>query len=208
MLEIYKSQGDQQSQPPRKRKRRSAPAKSQLVDDTSYPSTNQPESSSATYAPLESPLPSSPDLDTLLQAEIARDESSGLEHVHQMGKKQKTQHHNSHDDVARPDRFVRESKAKEPHHNARITEDLVVTSPRDRDPHPKVWNVQPVAQQDWAGSIKDEQNPVIETLSKAKQRQIYGLISGLQGEIDHLQKQLNLLRTLLGIEFDHPAKVR
>ncbi|CAG8973361.1 hypothetical protein HYALB_00000124 [Hymenoscyphus albidus] len=41
---------------------------------------------------------------------------------------------------------------------------------------------------------------LIDTLPKHKQRQVYGLVSGLQGGIDHLQRELNSLRRALGIE--------
>lgn len=44
--------------------------------------------------------------------------------------------------------------------------------------------------------------PVIDTLPKFKQRQVYSYISGLQGGIEHLEKQLNSLKALLGID-DH-----
>jgi hypothetical protein len=42
--------------------------------------------------------------------------------------------------------------------------------------------------------------PLIDTFAKPKQRQIFGLISGIQGGIDHLQKQLDLLQRSLGLE--------
>lgn len=45
--------------------------------------------------------------------------------------------------------------------------------------------------------------PVIDTLPKAKQRQIYSVISGMQGGIDHLEKQLSSLKALLGIPNDN-----
>ncbi|KHJ31855.1 hypothetical protein EV44_g4530 [Erysiphe necator] len=41
---------------------------------------------------------------------------------------------------------------------------------------------------------------IIDTLPKAKQRQVYGLISGIQGGIDHLQCELNSLKNALGID--------
>jgi hypothetical protein len=44
--------------------------------------------------------------------------------------------------------------------------------------------------------------PVIDMMPKSKQRHIYGIVSGLQGGIDHLQKQLNLLKSSLGIDLD------
>jgi hypothetical protein len=47
--------------------------------------------------------------------------------------------------------------------------------------------------------------PIIDTLPKSKQRQIFGLISGIQGGIDSLQRQLNLLQDSLGIDRDERA---
>lgn len=44
--------------------------------------------------------------------------------------------------------------------------------------------------------------PLIDTFSRSQQRQVYGLIHGLQGGIDHLHKQLGSLKGLLGIEED------
>lgn len=44
--------------------------------------------------------------------------------------------------------------------------------------------------------------PVIDTLPKIRQRQIYSVISGMQGGIDHLEKQLSSLKALLGIPND------
>ena len=49
------------------------------------------------------------------------------------------------------------------------------------------------------GSDRPAAVPVIDTLPKAKQRHIYSVISGMQGGIDHLEKQLSSLKTLLGI---------
>lgn len=41
---------------------------------------------------------------------------------------------------------------------------------------------------------------LIDTLPKSKQRQVYGLVSGLQGGIDHLQRELDSLKRALGID--------
>jgi len=41
---------------------------------------------------------------------------------------------------------------------------------------------------------------LIDTLPKNKQRQVYGLVSGLQGGIEHLQKELDSLKRALGID--------
>lgn len=40
---------------------------------------------------------------------------------------------------------------------------------------------------------------LIDALPKHKQRQVYGLVSGLQGGIEHLQRELNSLKKALGI---------
>ena len=42
--------------------------------------------------------------------------------------------------------------------------------------------------------------PMIDMLPKSKQRQVYGLISGLQGGIEHLQRELAALKQALGID--------
>lgn len=41
---------------------------------------------------------------------------------------------------------------------------------------------------------------LIDTLPKNKQRQVYGLVSGLQGGIEHLQRELDSLKRALGID--------
>ncbi|TVY82795.1 hypothetical protein LSUE1_G002254 [Lachnellula suecica] len=43
---------------------------------------------------------------------------------------------------------------------------------------------------------------LIDTLPKHKQRQVYGLVSGLQGGIEHLQRELDSLKRALGIDED------
>lgn len=46
----------------------------------------------------------------------------------------------------------------------------------------------------------DDGSALIDTLPKGKQRQIYGLVSGIQGGIDHLQRELDSLKKALGID--------
>lgn len=46
----------------------------------------------------------------------------------------------------------------------------------------------------------DDGTALIDTLPKSKQRQVYGLVSGLQGGIDHLQRELDSLKKALGID--------
>ena len=41
---------------------------------------------------------------------------------------------------------------------------------------------------------------LIDSLPKSKQRQVYGLVSGLQGGIEHLQRQLDALKRAIGID--------
>lgn len=41
---------------------------------------------------------------------------------------------------------------------------------------------------------------LIDRLPKSKQRQVYGLVSGLQGGIEHLQRELDSLKKALGID--------
>ncbi|KAG0649516.1 hypothetical protein D0Z07_4336 [Hyphodiscus hymeniophilus] len=50
---------------------------------------------------------------------------------------------------------------------------------------------------------REQPVPLIDTLPKSKQRQIFGIVSGMQGGIDHLQKQLTLLQASLGIEVEN-----
>ncbi|KAL3418380.1 hypothetical protein PVAG01_10096 [Phlyctema vagabunda] len=51
-----------------------------------------------------------------------------------------------------------------------------------------------------ASLIPANGEPLIDTLPKNKQRQIYGLVSGLQSGIDHLQKELEALKKAMGVE--------
>ncbi|CZT43645.1 uncharacterized protein RSE6_03711 [Rhynchosporium secalis] len=46
---------------------------------------------------------------------------------------------------------------------------------------------------------EDGSAALIDALPKNKQRQVYGLVSGLQGGIEHLQRELNSLKKALGI---------
>lgn len=47
---------------------------------------------------------------------------------------------------------------------------------------------------------EDGSMALIDTLPKIKQRQVYGLVSGLQGGIEHLQRELDSLKRALGID--------
>jgi hypothetical protein len=54
-----------------------------------------------------------------------------------------------------------------------------------------------------SSAAKEASAPIIDTFPKPKQRQIYAIVSGIQGGIDHLQKQLDALKTMLGIEAEN-----
>jgi hypothetical protein len=49
-------------------------------------------------------------------------------------------------------------------------------------------------------TIEEGSGALIDSLPKSKQRQVYGLISGLQGGIGHLQRELDSLKRALGID--------
>jgi len=51
-------------------------------------------------------------------------------------------------------------------------------------------------------TVPNEEGSValIDKLPKNKQRQVYGLVSGLQGGIEHLQRELDSLKRALGID--------
>lgn len=46
--------------------------------------------------------------------------------------------------------------------------------------------------------------PYIDSLPSAKQRQLYGIVTGIQGGIKHLQSELETLKRALGMD-DDPA---
>ena len=46
----------------------------------------------------------------------------------------------------------------------------------------------------------EDGSTIIDSLPKNKQRQVYGLISGLQGGIEHLQRELDGLKRAMGID--------
>ena len=50
------------------------------------------------------------------------------------------------------------------------------------------------------GEYAGESKSPMEKMSKGRQRQIYGLVSGLQGGIDHLQRELEGLKRAIGID--------
>lgn len=67
-------------------------------------------------------------------------------------------------------------------------------------PYPIVTAYKPVPPKTQGMVAQETPIPLIDTLPKSKQRQIYALMSGLQGGIDNLQKQMNTLQAVFGID--------
>ena len=163
----------------------------------------------------------SPDLDTLLQAQIARDELAGpLERAHPIGIQQKKEEipRGSFQSLvpdANPPQSLHAANPNtssiSPRHRST---DLLPSQDNLTDPVKKFravyssvkGNFTPInaAHPDWSYDIGTRSIPLIETLPKEKQRQIYAIISGIQGGIYHLQEQLNALQELLCIDLDRP----
>jgi hypothetical protein len=201
--------------PPKKRKRRSAPSQMQSTAEPAHTSLCRDVTTPQAISP-------GTDLDTILQAEIAREQSSGYHDVMNTEKKRLKPHNPSQPNVARargpPIATASSLYADEPR---KVIPDA--SSPRDpaHIPTERHWPVQhPLAEgkssvtpghatiQDTSGYTKTALTPMIDTLPKAKQRQIYSVISGLQGSIDHLKKQLDSLKAVLGIDDEDPSEPR
>jgi hypothetical protein len=201
VLQSYIRNAAENPKPSKKRKRRSAPSQMQPAAEPFH---------SSPYPHVESPV--SPDLDTLLQAEIAREQSSGQHDVVHTEKKHQKRHNPSQPNVAKA-RGPLIGAAPSPYSNeARMfMADTSTSQDTATVPSERIWPVyhalaeekksvtpESATLQELSG--KYASTPIIDTLPKAKQRQIYSLISGLQGGIDHLQKQLDALKVLLGID--------
>ncbi|TAQ91051.1 hypothetical protein B7494_g585 [Chlorociboria aeruginascens] len=57
-----------------------------------------------------------------------------------------------------------------------------------------------VTRPNWPENIGGRPAPLIETLPQAQQRHVYGLIRGIQGGIENLQRQVELLQSAMGME--------
>jgi len=192
----------------------------QLSGAAPWPATNQTlyQSLAQPSATAASPQTASPDMDSLLQAEIAREESTGLlGYVHDMEKKQKRHHNITASPEMSNDRLPRSNEhsggkslvqAYSHMLTRRVASTPLATGPTPprplQDPYIQFKHPETLTAGRGAAHEEDEGQPVplIDTLPKSKQRQIFGLISGIQGGIDHLQKQLNLLQSALGIEIE------
>jgi hypothetical protein len=196
--------------PSNKRKRRYAPTMAQAISNASFSGSTQQ---------IASPLPKSPDMDAKLPSEVACDESSGqFEYVETRVKKQKKQRDPSNSALpglqSWPVKTQEIGESQHPSDTRCLPPEPETITQHATQPSKKAWGVSstvkephaftPVSatQQEHSGNAKATSTPIIDSLPKPKQRHIYSLISGLQGGIDHLEKQLSSLKALLGIEDD------
>ncbi len=188
MLQSFTRQAAENPSPVKKRKRLSAPAEPSL--GTSY-STSSPQTGET--------LPNSPDLDTLLQAQIALEQEP-----------QKTKQKRQSKSLPNAPR----SSATGPRSHKNVA-NLITSSSASRqgdaiqNDGAQVLNEQkPYAPMkhtyQHSSSAAAISLPVIDTFPKAKRRQVYAFVSGLQSGIQNLQKDLDSLRSLLGIDEDEP----
>lgn len=215
ILKSYIRNAAENPKPPKKRKRRSAPSQMQSAAEPSHTSSYPDVTTRQVISP-------GTDLDTILQAEIAREQSSGYHDVIHTENKRLKPHNPSQPNFARargpliaaasslypdePRKFIPDaSSIRNPAH--------ILTERHWPVQHPLAEGKKPVTpgyanMQDTSEYPKTATTPMIDTLSKAKQRQIYSVINGLQGSIDHLKKQLDSLKAVLGIDDEDPTEPR
>lgn len=151
-------------------------------------------------------------MDSLLQAEIARDQSSRQTDY---DKKQRLQYEPSQPTAAqihgplKPNIFAapRSDESNFVEEWSSHSHGAALTGQRSLDAQYKVreQHSSPSLTLERSGTARDNSTPVIDTLTKQKQRQIYSIISGIQGGIEHLKRQLDSLKVTLGIEDDDPT---
>ncbi|KAL2061105.1 hypothetical protein VTL71DRAFT_9157 [Oculimacula yallundae] len=190
----------------KKRKRSSVPGPKR--------STALPTTYSSIYPQLDHPRAASPDLDMLLQAQIARDqmEEGESESESPVGDPPQPSQHPSRPNVAKPELPVRIPAVPSPY-RSRPENQKPKARPlfsRDAAPMSQTGNetshpVSSATWQDYSGRSKGSSMVSgIESFEKAKQRELYGIIGQCQGGIDDLQRQLDTLKALFGINSQGP----
>lgn len=178
----------------RKRRRRSEPAKRTSMNKVLFPS--EPPA-------FQTPPAKSSDVDRLLEAQLA----SGMMDQPPIMEKKQSQRYSLN---VPPTQISASGVA--PTWAPISTQQTYAPPPREETWHQNIKDSQPL-RPDRATYLDRSDNsggpppPIIDTLPKSKQRQIFGLVSGIQGGIDNLQKQLNLLRESLGVEFEEAPSV-
>lgn len=200
------------AKPPRKRKRTSESAKAQTAVPASTSESNwQHQQQQHQQRP--------PDMDTLMQAQIARDDPS-ISHTQgppPEGKRQKQESIISQEDTTRggnpaPTEVpIRETQppqqawtaANNPPPNPTAPQPInyirqMYQPPIQSAPPPAAPPPQPAPPQ----NVRQSSSVPLDNLSRQKQEHVLGLLSGLQGNINNLQSQLNILKQALGIDLD------
>jgi len=170
-----------------------------------------PEISAVAKTPVEQLEPGSPDMDSILQAEIAQQEGEEEpEYIQSAEKKETIVYHSN----PAQNTFVKvngSSGATKPYqsiYSANVLS-LDINTPVSAAPsvHPGKHSDHPVASagSTLATSAHGLSAPhLIDDFPKSKQREIYAITSGIQGGIENLQNQLDLLRGALGIDYEEP----
>lgn len=160
---------------------------------------------------MDSPQPESPDLDTILQAEIAREQASGQsEYTMPVERKTKRQLKTAqHSTPAASGSSSAWTPANQP---SIETQGALPNVSKSRDAAPAAvpprWAAikEPMPLTSGSLTLQDHGTigpsgmPLIDSFPKSKQRHIFGVIGGLESGIDHLNAQVVSLKALLGID--------
>ncbi|KAH7384866.1 hypothetical protein BKA64DRAFT_711986 [Cadophora sp. MPI-SDFR-AT-0126] len=188
---------EQGNKPSTKRKRSSVPGSTQQV--------TQAQPYTSIYPSLDIPRSTSPDLDMLLQAEIAREQSEEPDSPVRVDIQPSQRP--SQPNVARPRGPAKATAAPSPYqfYSENLKSNTGLLSSRDAAPMSQTGN-----ETSTPSSATWQNRPtnittgpslsVIDSLPRAKQRELYGIISQCQGGIDNLQRQLSSLKYALGID--------
>ncbi|CZT43646.1 uncharacterized protein RSE6_03712 [Rhynchosporium secalis] len=177
----------------KKRKRTALPPKQTLpiTQSTKYTSI---------YPQIQPPHPAPLDLDMLLQASIASDQIDEPDSPDRIEVRPAPRL--SHPEVARPSAGAFVPSPYQDHAKNRRSK-AATLFPRDPGPVSQIGNgtLQPVAATWEHQMIKSKGPPVPASnfFTKAKQREVYDIVSQCQGGIDELQRQLDTLKSVFGI---------
>lgn len=188
---------EQLNQTIKKRKRSSVPGSGQQ--------NAQIKAYTSIYSSPDVPRSTSPDLDMLIQAQIAREQSEELDSPVRLD--MQPNQRPSQPNVARPRGPAKVTAAPSPYQL--YSEDQRSNTgpllPRDAAPLSQTGNetLTPISATWQTRSSNNTAGPtlsLVNCLPRAKQRELYGIISQCQGEIDNLRRQLSSLKYYLGVE--------
>ncbi|PVH82697.1 hypothetical protein DL98DRAFT_513790 [Cadophora sp. DSE1049] len=188
---------EQGNKPSKKRKRSSVPGSAQQIA--------QAKPYTSIYSSLDIPRSTSPDLDMLLQAEIAREQSEEPDSPVRVDIQPSQRP--SQPNVARPRGPAKATAAPSPYqfYSENQRSNPAPLPPRDAAPMSQTGNETSTSfsatwQNSSSNNTKGPSLSIIDSLPRAKQRELYGIISQCQGGIDNLQRQLSSLKSFLGID--------